>query len=384
MRKYLIYIMLLLFFCLVLFSHTTYALYDNDGEYSNIINEECGNLKINELLDKLPDNVENDLKTIGINSFNMCDIQKFSIVNFFKFLFDKTFDIVKKPFFLFASCFAIILLCSLFDGLKTTVEASSLSGVLNSIASICTCGVVVAPIVACILNVAQTIKAFGNFMLCFIPVFGAAIAISGGESSSLGYSTNLFFISQIVSLAISNFLLPAIGIFLALSIVSSLNRNFNIGGIISSIKKTVIFILSLMLIVFVGLFTMQNAVSVSADEIGMKVAKFASSSFIPIIGGSLGDAMSTVVGCLMLIKSAVGGFGILACIVTLLPSILMLIFFIISISLTGGLAQALNVSSIANMMCSIKDSLSILLAFLISYCILIISTTSLMITVAKS
>ena len=384
MRKWLIYIALLLFLCLVSFSQNVYALYDNDSEYSNVVNEEYENLKINELFDELPDNVENDLKQVGINSSSPCDIQKFSMVNFFKFLFSKIFDILKKPFFLFASCFAIILLCALFDGLKTTVENSSLNGILSSIASICTCGVIIAPIVGCISSVAQTIKAFGNFMICFIPVFGAAIAVSGGESSSLGYTTNLFFASQIVSLIIANILLPAIGIFLALSIVSSLNRNFNIGGIISSIKKTVIFILSLLLIVFVGLFTMQNAVSVSADEVGMKVAKFASSSFIPIIGGSLGDAMSTVVGCLMLIKSAVGGFGILVCVVTLLPSILMLVFFIISISLTSGLAQALNVSSIANMMCSIKDCLSILLAFLISYGILIISTTALMITVVKS
>lgn len=384
MRKLLIYILIVLFLNIVVFSHDIYALYDNDGEYSNLMNEECENLKINELFNELSDDVNSDLKKIGINSANPADIQKFSMNSFLKLLFYKISEIIKKPFFLFASCFAIILLCALFDGLKTTVENASLNTTLSAIASICTCGVILAPIVGCISFVAQTIKTFGNFMICFIPVFTGVIAVSGGESSSLGYSTNLFFISQIVSLVIANILLPSIGIFLALSIVSSLNRNFNIGGIISSIKKIVIFVLSLLLIVFVGLFTAQNAVSVSADEIGMKVAKFASSSFIPIVGGALGDALSTVVGCLLLIKSAVGGFGILVCIVTLLPSILMLIFFMASISLTSGLAQALNVSSVANMMNSIKDCLSILLAFLISYGILIISTTSLMITMSKN
>ena len=136
MRKCLIYVMLLLFLCLVSFSRNVYALYDNDSEYSNVVNEEYENLKINELFDELPDNVENDLKKVGINSSSPCDIQKFSMVNFFKFLFSKIFDILKKPFFLFASCFAIILICALFDGFKTTVENSSLNGILSSIASI--------------------------------------------------------------------------------------------------------------------------------------------------------------------------------------------------------------------------------------------------------
>ena len=38
MRKLLIYILIVLFLNIVVFSHDTYALYDNDGEYSNLMN----------------------------------------------------------------------------------------------------------------------------------------------------------------------------------------------------------------------------------------------------------------------------------------------------------------------------------------------------------
>lgn len=381
MKKSLIFIFaLLLFYC---FSINVLA-NDDKQEYSKLIDEQYEVLKIDKLNNNLPSEIKDDLQKIGINSSKPSDLQKFSTNTFFEYLFNKIFNIISKPFFSFASCFAIILICALFDGMKTTMSNTSFNGVLSVITSICLCGVIIIPIIECMSNISQVIKAFGNFMLCFIPIFSGVIAVSGGSVSSLGYSATIFTLAQVLSFFIVDILLPAIGIFLALSVTGSFNEDVNISGIISSIKKAVIFILSLLVTLFIGLFTLQNSIAVSTDGMGLKTAKFLSSSFIPIVGGALGDALSSVLSCLLLIKSAVGGFGIIVCIITLLPPILMVIFFIFVISLTAGFAQALNMTYVANMMTAIKDCFSILFAFLICYGILIISTTSLMITMSAA
>lgn len=358
---------------------------DNDKqEYYQLIDEQYDLLKIDKLNSNLPSGTKDDLQKIGIDSSKPSDLQKFSINTFFEYLFTKIFDIIRKPIFSFASCFAIILMCALFDGMKTTVSNTSFNGILSVITSICICGVIIMPIIECMSSISQVIKTFGNFMLCFVPIFSGVIAVSGGAVSSIGYSATIFSLAQILSFFIVDILLPAMGIFLALSVTGCFNEDVNISGIISSIKKVVIFILSLLVTLFVGLFTLQNSIAVSTDGMGLKTAKFLSSSFIPIVGGALGDALSSVLSCLLLIKSSVGGFGIIVCIITLLPPILTVIFFIFGISLIEGFAHILNISIISNMMVAIKDCFLILFAFLICYGILIISTTSLMITMSAA
>ena len=378
MKRSFIFIIAFLLFCCC----GNVSANDDKREYSELIDDQYETLKIDKLTSELPSGTRDDLQKIGINSSKPSDLQKFSINTFFEYLFTKILDIIRKPFFSFASCFAIILICALFDGMKTTVSNTSFNGMLSVITSICICGVIIMPIIECMSSISQVIKTFGNFMLCFIPVFSGVIAVSGGSVSSIGYSATIFTLAQILSFFIVDILLPAIGMFLALSVTGCFNDDINISGIISSIKKVVIFILSLLVTLFIGLFTLQNSIAVSTDGMGLKAAKFLSSSFIPIVGGALGDALASVLSCLLLIKSAVGGFGIIVCIVTLLPPILTVIFFIFSISLIAGFAQILNVSFIANMMVAIKDCFSILFAFLICYGVLIISTTSLMITMS--
>lgn len=381
MKKFFIFVLnvlLLLFYC---FNISVLA-YDDKQGCSELIDEQCEILKIDTLNNNLPNGVKDDLQKIGVNSSKPSDLQDFSINTFFEYLFGKIGDSIKKPFFSFASCFAIILLCALFDGMKMTIPNTSFNGVLSVITSICICGIIIMPIIECMSNISQVIKALSNFMLCFIPIFSGVIAISGGSMSSLGYSTTIFTLAQIFSVFIVDILLPSIGIFLALSITGSLNESINISGIISSIKKIVIFILSLLVTIFIGIFTLQNSIAVFSDSVSLRTAKFLSSSFIPIVGGALGDALSSVLSCLLLIKSTVGGFGIIVCIITLLPPIFMVVFFMFTISLVVGFAKILNMSFIANMMIAVKDCFSILFAFLICYGILIISTTSIMINMS--
>lgn len=379
MKKSFVFVFTILLFCCF---NTSVLAYDDKQEYSELIDEQYELLKIDTLNNNLPNGVKDDLKKIGITSSKPSDLQDFSINAFFEYLFGKVVDIIRKPFFSFASCFAIILLCALFDGMKTTIPNTSFNSVLSVITSICICGVIIMPIVECMSNISQVIKALSNFMLCFIPIFSGVIAVSGGSVSSLGYSTTIFTLAQIFSIFIVDILLPFIGIFLALSVTGALNESINISGIISLIKKIVIFILSLFVTIFIGIFTLQNSIAVSTDGMGLKTAKFLSSSFIPIVGGALGDALSSVLSCLLLIKSTVGGFGIMVCIITLLPPIFMVVFFMFTISLVVGFAKILNMSFIANMMIAVKDCFSILFAFLICYGILIISTTSIMINMS--
>lgn len=375
-----IMVLMLLFFSFPFSKKTCNAMNFNEFKNNNILNSQFEESKANELKTAIDDETKKNLNEFGIDSPEISQMQNFSIKNFFKFMFSKALKTIKQPIFIFANCLAIILITALFYNFKPNSNVNSL---MELITTLCTYTVLIVPIINCVVSVSKTIKNFENFMLCFIPVFTGTIAMNFKTATSLGYSSTIFFIAQFISAAISNILLPITGAFLAFSVVGGMSSNLQISAITSTVKKITIFALMFMVTIFIGLFSLQTSIASNADNLGIKTAKFVSSSFIPIIGSALGEALGSVVGGLNLIKSAVGGFGILVCLATFIPPILNISFFLIAISIIGAIAKSFKINLVDQTCSSTKDCLSILLSFLICYGILMISTTSIIINLTS-
>ncbi len=333
------------------------------------------------LMDSLPDGVGDQLQENGITSPSSDDVKGFSIPKFFSSLWDSVVNSAKQPLILLACSFGTILLCSLFEAFRSTVQ-TSLSGVLNAVASLSICGILLTPVIHCVELVSGNIKGMGNFMLCFIPVFTGLMGASGAPTAALSYNTALFTVMQIISTVTSNLLLRFIGMFLALSICSSISGQFNISSLTGTVRKVVIWGLTLMVTIFCGLFAAQSMVSVSADSVAVKTAKFMSGSFIPVVGNALGDAVGSIFACLGVIKTSVGAFGIIVCLLTFLPPILLLLFYMVVFKLSGSASEILSVKGVSSLFNSVYDTLTILLSFLICYAVITIVTTTLMISIS--
>lgn len=329
---------------------------------------------------ELPEGTEDVLSEGGVESPSPDDIAAFDIGGFLKGIFDYALDIIKSPLSLLTGCLAVLLICALFEAFGNAQD-SSLSSVLGTVSTLAVCGVIISPIISCVSLASNVIKAMGDFMLCFIPVYTAVVAASGSPTAAIGYNTALFSLAQIISAVTADLLLPFIGIFLAVSVAGSVSGQFKIASLTETVKKVVVFTLTLLVTIFVGLFTMQNMVAVSADSLSLKTAKFLSGSFVPVVGGALSDALSSVLGCLGVIKTSVGGYGVLVAFATFLPPIITVLFFMLAIKLAGTVSEFLGVSVIPGLMTAAYDAMSVLLAFLICYGVLMIVTTTIMLTI---
>ena len=361
MKNFLYKGIIFLFFCLLIFKIPCFAS-EIQNEKDKILNEQYNELEINKIEQNIPKETEKDLEEIGINPKNPKDLTNFDVTKIFSFIFSKSLKTIKTPLIIFANCLIIIIIASLFNSFKPTSCGTNLNSSFGVLIAICSFSIIISPLIECVTNISQTIKNFSNFMLSFIPVFAGIIAVSKGVISSIGYNSTIFIIAQIISSITADFLLPITGSFLALSISGSVNNSFNISALTSAVKKVVIFSLSLLVTIFVGVFTIQSTIATNADTIGVKTAKFLSGSFIPIIGSALGDAIASILGGLNIIKSAVGGLGIIVCIITLIPPILNVSFFIITTSLATEISKAFEITTMAKALAAIKDCLSILLA----------------------
>ena len=78
------------------------------------------------------------------------------------------------------------------------------------------------------------------------------------------------------------------------------------------VKKSTVWLQGIILTIFVALLTIRGITSSTIDAVTLKTAKFTIDNFIPIVGKSFSDAISSVAGYSLIIKNAIGSIGLIA------------------------------------------------------------------------
>ena len=92
-----------------------------------------------------------------------------------------------------------------------------------------------------------------------------------------------------------------------------------LAGVGNFLKSTVIYCLTGVTTIFVGILGIQRVVASASDTVAAKAVKFTVGSVIPVVGGIVKDAFDTVAGGIGMIKSVTGAIGIAAILFTLAP-----------------------------------------------------------------
>ena len=155
----------------------------------------------------------------------------------------------------------------------------------------------------------HNLTAYGRLLL---PVMTGAMAAQGQAVTSGALYMGTAFFDAVLSTAIERLLVPAIYIYLTLSIATYALDENAIGKMKDSVKGAMVFILKTILYTFTGYMTVSGAVSGSTDALAMKAAKITISGMVPVVGGVLSDASEAVLVSTSIMKNAAGVYGILA------------------------------------------------------------------------
>ena len=329
----------------------------------------------NDLKDELPNDTKKMMENAGIYEADWQSLANLNPGNLFGTIFGVAKEKSPAPFAAIAQILAVILLCALIDGLKLSFSEGPLGGLMGVVGTLCICVILVSPIVNCIASAASVIQGAATFMLCYVPVI-AGIMIAGGQTVSAGsYHLMMMGAGEIISQIASRFLVPLLNVFLSISIVSSISAKLNLKGICDMFYKVVKWVLGLSMTIFVSLMTIQSLVGTAADGTGNKAAKFLISSFVPVVGGALGEAFSTVQGCVKLLKSGVGAFGIIAAAFIFLPTIVECLLWQLTVQVSAAVSDIFELRQISDLLRAAGKVLSMMLSIILCcVTILIVST----------
>ena len=149
-------------------------------------------------------------------------------------------------------------------------------------------------------------------------------------------------------------------------------------------KTSVVWVLGVILTLFVGIVSVEGTLSSSVDGITAKTAKAAVSSFIPVVGKILCDAIDTVIGCSSILKNATGIVGIVILIGIAVLPIVKLVVLMAIYYLGAALCQPIADGKIISLLEQIGDTFKTLLAIMCSISVMFIIGTTLVIKISNS
>ena len=299
------------------------------------------------------------LELIGIEKPSADIISNLDFSDFLKLIYESILAKIKEPIYAAVSVTAAALICALIHSFSGNFYQTG--KVINTVSALAVSGIFLLPIHNVINSAAKVIEECSGFMLGFIPVYSSAIISSGYISSATGFRTLMLGASAVISRLSNEIIVPLICIYLALCVTGAVSE-IDLGEISKSIKNFAIWLFACSMTVFSGIMGLGTLIASSADSTFSKTAKFLISSTIPIVGGTVADAVSTVKSCLGVTKNVLGAYAIIVIAAIFLPSVFSLISWKICLSVSSAIGGIFGNKTLSGLLSSASAVMGIMIA----------------------
>ncbi len=241
----------------------------------------------------------------------------------------------------FSLILVLIIISSIFEMLSSSLNNLTLKNTFSACSTL-TIGLTVFNICVSLCEYVSTyITALCEAMSTFAPIMASMQIMSGNISSAtLSNSVMVLFIS-ITEGFLTVCMLPLVKICMMFSCAKAMG-GIEFGGISRLVRNTFTSVTVFVMSIFMFIFSFKNVLTQSADSISIKTARFAISSFVPMVGASINDALRTVSSSLGFIKNSCGVVAILVIALIMLPIIIFLFLNKLSFGLLSGISKAIE------------------------------------------
>ena len=230
--------------------------------------------------------------------------------NLFSDALDQLGELGRKSVAAGLKLLAVVLLCALAEGAagqekRDGLQAVELAGALAITA------LTMTDMAAMIGLGRETIGKMEVFSQSLLPVMAVLTAATGNVTGAAVRQGATVLFSQLLIWILDKLVIPLVYGYVAVSCAYAAVDNPGLGKLAGLLKGAATFLLTGLLVVFVGYLTATGAVAGSVDASAVKAAKLAISRAIPVVGGILADASETVLAGAGALKGTVGVVGML-------------------------------------------------------------------------
>lgn len=367
MKKIVVAIFMLIFICCCGVSVNAQTFEFNINDDTDLFTQMYEDYNLDELYENSPDDVKDIVDDFEISPSDPFSYQKIFSKEGFEYLKEYVLSNLTYPLKYLSIMLISIIVCAICG--TFTDSSLQINHSVNLVCVLAVTSVLIYPISSIITEVVSTVNTVTVFMNVFIPVFAGVLIACLKSGTSAAYSSVMFFTCEAISYCCNTIVLPFSNCFMALSVASGISETSRLNGIIKLLKKAAFILLTAAMTVFLAVLSMQSFVTNTADNAASKTAKFLISSFIPIVGSSVSEALSSLKGCISILKSSAGIYAVIAILIMLLPLILKIVVFKLLLVFCSDISEVFFVTAIKNITDALNSALSIVLS--VAICVLI-------------
>lgn len=306
-----------------------------------------------------------DIKTY-IQDYIKNGTGKFSLTELVKAIVSYSFNEVLGCIKLMSMLIIICVICALLTNLQKAFSNESLSGIAYFACYSLIIIIIAKSFYFGVNEVKTAVKAITDFMAALMPVLLMLMASSGRVVQSAVMDPFIIFAINFAAKVYADVIIPLIIMAFVLQFINNISEDYKIDKLTKLLNQMVLWIQGLLMTVFIGIITIRGVSSKALDEVTAKTAKFAVDNFVPIVGKCLSDAIASVIGYSILLKSAVSSIGLIFLVAMVIFPIIKVIMLAFIHKLTAALVQPISDKRIVNCINAAGDTLILLASCLIA------------------
>lgn len=291
---------------------------------------------------------------------------------------------IKEALKVMGNILIIVLIHSILKSISDNLNNKSVAHITYYVQYILIATVIMSNFSSIITLTKEAVANMISFIQLLFPLLMTLMLASGSVVSVNLVQPIILFIINLISNIFQTIIIPIILVSTALSIISRISDKIQINKLSKFLKSSSIWIIGILLTIFVGVLSIEGTLGSSVDGITAKTAKAAISSFIPVVGKVLGDAVDTVIGCSAILKNAIGIVGVIVVITICIVPILKLAIITVIYHLTSALCEPIADDKIVGLIAQMADTFKILLAILCSISVMLIIGITLVINISNT
>ena len=371
-----------IFAILICIFSTSISIADTEDE---VINSQMDSFNISNFIDEANKYSNDVLKDIDIQELlNNAIKGELDTNQLLKNIFPLLGTEIKEALKVMGSILIIVLIHSVLKSISDNLNNKSVAQITYYVQYILIATVIMTNFSSIITLTKEAVGNMISFIQLLFPLLMTLMLASGSVVSVNLVQPIILFIINLISNIFQSIIIPIILVGTALAIVSKISDRIQIDKLSKFLKSSSVWVIGLLLTIFVGVLSIEGTLGSSVDGITAKTAKAAVSSFIPVVGKVLGDAVDTVIGCSAILKNAIGIVGVIVVIAICITPILKLAIITIIYHLTAALCEPIADSKIVSLITQMADTFKILLAILCSISVMLIIGITLVINISNT
>ncbi|MGL4451493.1 MAG: stage III sporulation protein AE [Sarcina sp.] len=273
---------------------------------------------------------------------------------------------VGMVFKLLTSVLVIALLSALLKNLQSAFSSGSVSNISFFACYALTIMLLTSSFILG-LNIAKdVIQMLIDFMVVLMPVLVFLLSTAGGITSAVTIDPVVVLLVSVTPKIYIDFIFPMILMYFVLQFVNNLTSEHKISNVCKLVKQVAMWSQGIVLTIFVGIIAIRGISATTIDAVTLKTAKFAVDNFIPIVGKSFSDAITTVAGYSLVLKNAISSVGLIVVIGIILYPVIKMIMMIFAYRVTSAVVQPVADSRMVSVIDSVGDAMTMVLGCVVS------------------